>query len=149
MKVYVASSWRNAHQPDVIAALRASGHDVYDFRHPVESESGFSWSEIDPDWSNWNVHQFLQGIHHDRARHAYRRDRQALDWCDLCVLVLPAGMSAHLEAGWCAGRKKHVVVYAPELREAELMYWLFTSEDRVPLYSSLDDVLLRLSNFDQ
>ena len=34
MKIYVASSWRNERQPDVVQALRNAGHDVYDFRHP-------------------------------------------------------------------------------------------------------------------
>lgn len=34
MKVYVASSWRNSYQPEVVKALRLSGHDVYDFCQP-------------------------------------------------------------------------------------------------------------------
>lgn len=38
MKVYVASSWRNKLQPDVVAIIRAAGHEVYDFRNPEEGE---------------------------------------------------------------------------------------------------------------
>jgi hypothetical protein len=32
MKIYVASSWRNTYQPEVVQKLRAMGHQVYDFR---------------------------------------------------------------------------------------------------------------------
>ena len=32
MKVYVASSWRNERQQEIVRALREAGHDVYD--HP-------------------------------------------------------------------------------------------------------------------
>ena len=39
---------------------------------------------------------------------------EALRACDGCVLVLPSGRSAHLEAGWAAGAGKRVVVYVPE-----------------------------------
>ena len=34
MKLYIASSWRNAHYPAVVEALRGAGFDVYDFRNP-------------------------------------------------------------------------------------------------------------------
>lgn len=37
-KIYVASSWRNSHQPAVVQALRADGHDVYDFRNPAPGD---------------------------------------------------------------------------------------------------------------
>lgn len=45
-KVYVASSWRNQHQPQVVSFLREQGHEVYDFRHPA-GKTGFQWSQID------------------------------------------------------------------------------------------------------
>ena len=33
-KIYVASSWRNPHQPAIVEELRVAGHEVYDFRNP-------------------------------------------------------------------------------------------------------------------
>ena len=33
-KIYVASSWRNSYQQDVVSFLRNEGHEVYDFTHP-------------------------------------------------------------------------------------------------------------------
>ncbi len=40
-KIYVASSWRNKYQPEVVAALRKAGHKVYDFRNPKDNPGGF------------------------------------------------------------------------------------------------------------
>lgn len=144
MKLYVASSWRNPHQPEVVARLRGEGHEVYDFRHPTPGENGFSWSDVDSSWQRWSVSQYRTALQHDLARHAFQRDFDALEWCEGCVLVLPSGISAHLEAGWCKGAGKPVVVYAPELKEAELMYKLFEDGSDVLLYESLDDVVTRV-----
>jgi hypothetical protein len=67
-RIYVASSWRCERQPRVVAALRAAGHQVYDFRHPDSGgppgepgstrAKGFAWSEIDPDWQGWDAATF-------------------------------------------------------------------------------------------
>ena len=43
-----------------------------------------------------------------------------------CVLVLPCGRSAHLEAGWFCGEKKPVYIFQPERLEPELMYKMAT-----------------------
>jgi hypothetical protein len=34
VKIYVASSWRNAEQPEIVGLLRDLGHEVYDFKNP-------------------------------------------------------------------------------------------------------------------
>lgn len=47
-KIYLASSWRNQRQPDVLDMLTEEGHEVYDFRNPFHGNSGFSWEDIDP-----------------------------------------------------------------------------------------------------
>lgn len=44
-QVYVAASWRTSTQPAVVAALRARGLTVYDFRNPPNN-SGFGWEEV-------------------------------------------------------------------------------------------------------
>jgi hypothetical protein len=145
MKLYVVSSWRNSHQPAVVEALRASGHEVYDFRQPGPGEQGFVWSQVSQEWSSWSVRDFRLGLHHPLARHAFERDRVALEECDRCILVLPSGMSAHLEAGWCAGRGKPVAVFAPDFKEAELMYRLFDEGEATPLFETLEEVLAWLA----
>ena len=50
---------------------------------------------------------------------------EALDYCDIRVLVLPYGRSVHLEAGYSAGRGKQVIIYLhPDEFKPELMYQL-------------------------
>jgi hypothetical protein len=51
--------------------------------------------------------------------------KEALAWCDTCVLLQPSDRSAHLEAGWAAGRGKRVAVRLHEDGfKPELMYLL-------------------------
>lgn len=124
MKVYVASSWRNTRQPEVVAALRKARHDVYDFRHPSGPESGgFSWSEIDPKWKDWTQDEYVRALSHPIAVAGFEADMNALKECDACVLVMPCGRSAHLELGWAIGsRRLGLVLLDPIVpTEPELM----------------------------
>jgi len=122
MRIYVASSWRNKVQPDVVAALRRAGHDVYDFKNPRPGDNGFHWSEIDLAWKAWTPEEYRRGLQHPIAQAGFRSDMDALRGCEACVLVLPSGRSAHLEAGWAAGAGKLTVVLILEPNEPELMY---------------------------
>ena len=125
-RIYVASSWRNPYQPDVVCALRAAGFDAYDFRHPRPDNEGFAWSEIDPDWLAWDASLFREALAHPVAERGYGFDFEGMQWADTCVLVLPSGRSAHTEAGWMAGTGRRVYVLMLGENEPELMYKLFT-----------------------
>lgn len=119
MRIYVASSWRNDFQPEVVQRLRREGHEVYDFK---DSE-GFHWSEVDQNWKNWvaDIPMYLSGLMHPCAIRGFDRDMTALRACDACVYVMPCGVSASLEAGWATGAGKRVFIYVPGLREPDLM----------------------------
>lgn len=121
MRVYVASSWRNEGQPAVVAALRAAGHEVYDFRHPVEGDAGFSWSEIDPAWKQWTAADQREAYKHPAARRGLAFDFNAMKWADACVMVQPCGRSAALELGWAIGAGKVTAVLMEDGQEPELM----------------------------
>jgi hypothetical protein len=126
-KIYVASSWRNPIQHYIVHVLREHGHQVYDFKNPAEDNYGFSWSEINPDWLKWTPEQFAAHLYsaHPAITRGYTFDKNALDWADTCVLVLPCGRSAHLEAGYAAGKGKHTLFFLhPDKFEPELMYLL-------------------------
>lgn len=125
-KIYVASSWRNQLQPSVVAMLREFGHEVYDFRNPTPGNSGFGWRKCG-DFDAYTIPGYLQALESKRALEGYMLDKAALDWCDTCVLVLPCGRSAHLEAGYAAGQGKRVYFLLHETGfEPELMYLLGT-----------------------
>lgn len=122
LRVYVASSWRNVHQPWVVDVLRRIGLDVYDFRRPTAHESGFSWAEVDPQWESWSVDAYRAALGHPIAVKGYDHDIAALRACDACVLVLPSGRSASWEFGYAMGQGKRGVVFMPQACEPELMY---------------------------
>lgn len=121
MHIYVASSWRNAHQPKVVEILRR-GHTVYDFRNPGPGDNGFSWAQIDPNWQKWTPAEYRNALKHPIARAGFRNDMSALNDCDACVLVLPSGRSASWEFGYAMGQGKDACVFMPDPCEPELMY---------------------------
>jgi hypothetical protein len=128
VKIYVASSWRNEFQPEVVRKLRALGHEVYDFREEGDGwgsggsgAGGFGWKEIDVDWQSWGLKEYLKALQHPRAEEGFRRDMDALRRADACIMVMPCGPSASMEMGYAVGAGKLVAVYCPAIREPDLM----------------------------
>lgn len=124
MKIYVASSWRNQHQPSVVRILRSAGHEVYDFKNPAPGQKGFAWSDIDPNWQSWTPEQFHEALNHPIAKAGYLSDASAMAEADACVMVMPCGRSAHLEAGFFVGspKKALIILLDDAPTEPELMY---------------------------
>lgn len=125
MKIYVASSWRNQTQPFLVDALERQGYEVYDFRNPRPGDTGFHWSDIDPAWKTWTPDEFKQALSHQVAVDGFNSDWGAMRWADVCVLVLPCGRSAHLEAGYFVGAGKPLHILLSD-GEPELMYRMAT-----------------------
>jgi nucleoside 2-deoxyribosyltransferase len=125
LKIYVASSWRNELQPKVVAALRAAGHEVHDYK---ESASGSGGEPPPPEMEHltrmrFEPAQFRSLLEqHPLARSLFETDMNALRTSDACVLVLPCGRSAHLELGWAVGAGKHTVLLLQGECEPDLMY---------------------------
>ncbi len=141
-RIYVASSWRNEYQPTVVRQLQDRGHQVYDFRNPPSGPGGFKWSDLDPGWEKWSTRDYIKLLlNHERAAQGFQQDSRALAWCDCCVLVMPCGRSAHLEAGWCAHAGKQLIVLLREDEpvEPELMYLL--AQNIVCTWYDLDQAL--------
>lgn len=136
MKIYLASSWRNDRQPHVLAALRAAGNEVYDFRNPKPGQHGFAWSEIEPEWKEWDADSFIRALDDPIAHRGFGLDWEAMQWADAGVLLLPCGRSAHLEAGYFVGAKKGLFVLLQGENEPELMYKMASG-----IYSSLPSLL--------
>lgn len=124
-KIYVASSWRNEYQQDVVEFLREYGHEVYDFKNPPHGKGGFAWSDIDKNWEGWNTKEYKSALSHPIAEYGFNSDFDGMKWADVCVMVLPCGRSANTEAGWMKGAGKKVYVYQPIPQEPELMYKLY------------------------
>jgi hypothetical protein len=139
-RIYVASSWRNPMQTAVVAVLRSAGHEVYDFKHPRPGDDGFHWSEVMPSYDHETCIDvdFLSALDHPIAEAGFSSDFDAMRWADTCVLVLPCGRSAHLEAGWFTAdpdRQVVILLDGPQV-VPELMYRM--ADAIVP---SLNDLL--------
>lgn len=142
MRLYVASSWRNPHQPEALQRLRDAGHAVYDFRNPPE-RAGFGWEEVDPDWQSWTIEGYRESLRHPLAEAGYAADRRGMDWADACVLVMPCGRSAHLEAGFMAGQGKPALVLMLDRSEPELMYLLLGSSPICGSWAEMSETIER------
>jgi len=135
-KIYVASSWRNKYQQNIVLTLRRNSHEVYDFKNPALGNNGFSWSQIDQDWQKWETDEYIKALNHPIAIKGYDLDFCAMKWACTCILLLPCGRSAHTEAGWMKGAGKNVYVFIPEKCEPELMYKIYDG-----IYENINDLL--------
>ena len=143
MKIYVASSWRNHYQEDIVAILRNANHEVYDFKNPSIDNHGFKWAEIDENWQSWDNKKYINNLNHPIANNGFKSDFDAMKWADACVLVLPSGRSAHIEAGYFIGSNKPLIIYIPENVEPELMYKMTNY-----IYSSIKEILSLLKDLE-
>lgn len=125
MKIYCASSWRNPYYSSVIAELVDSGFAVWDWRNPPTGGSGFKWQDAGADnyqhGDKVSLAEWYKMLQHPVAQTGFASDLSGMNWCDVGVLLHPCGKSAHLEAGWIAGRGKTVHVLCPEPVEPDLM----------------------------
>ena len=114
MRIYLASSWRNEYHPEVLAALKVAGHEVYDYRN-----DGFTM-----DWpaegANYEeMHTILMDA---KSVQHFEADYDALDWAECVVMLMPSGRSAHLELGYGVGKSKITVILWSERDEPDLMH---------------------------
>lgn len=139
LRIYLASSWRNVYQPTFVQELRAAGYEVYDFRNPDSSigstliegslsegargqGTAFQWSQIEPEWKQWDAKRFRASLNHPIAKRGFDHDFNALKECHVCILLLPCNRSAHLELGWAVGAGKYTAILMLGENEPELMY---------------------------
>jgi nucleoside 2-deoxyribosyltransferase len=118
-KVYIASSWKNVNSTRSLArVLRDEGHEVYDFTDP----DNFVFEASEPGRPRESI-DWLEFLEEESTSRAYSVDKAGLDWADTVILFLPAGRSAHLEAGYGVGAGKDLFIYGDLPRgEFDVMY---------------------------
>ncbi len=148
-RIYIASSWKNKFQQQLVEELRKRGHKVYDFKHP------YGRNDV-PVWESVSVTQNLRSAYVEKCLKGkdFKRmllDRQsikrfeehfaAMQDADTCILLLPAGRSSHIEAGHMNGMGKRVFVMdtskevTPELMYLALDDYFYDFEE---LYQAVD-----------
>lgn len=143
--IYLASSWRNQYQSSMLLELQNAGFEVYDFKNPKEGNTGFSWREIEPDFEIWTTEQYIKILDHPVAQGGFQLDWNAMCESEACVLLLPSGRSAHIEAGFFVGANRPLFIYIPdEKTEPELMYKMATGG----VFHCINDLLHALRQCD-
>ncbi len=106
MRLYIASSWRNANAVNRFAELfRLWGHEVYSFAEVAPGNVIFNWTDIvSPDDDGITCLKYPQSIE------AHKSDKYSMDWAEACILILPAGKDSHLEAGYIKGQGKKLFI---------------------------------------
>ena len=116
MKIYLASSWKNV---ELVSSwyyyLDSYGFEVDAFCNNSKGRYVFHFSEIVP-VDDLDAINFLQD---DRSKKAFLEDKKWLNWADACLLILPAGKSSHLEAGYAKGRGKKLIIWQKDFPKGE------------------------------
>ena len=116
--IYVAGSMRNPRVPQVAKLLREQGFEVFDDWYSPGEQSDDKWQEYEKDRGRTYA-EALDGHH---AKHVFELDHRHLKRCDVFVLVMPAGKSAHIELGWFCKDKPAFVLFDKEPERYDIMY---------------------------
>lgn len=115
LKICLASSWKNEELVLQYAKwLREQGFKVDAFCDASSRRFVFSARELD-ECEHIN---HISSLSLPDFKRAFEEDKKWLDWSDVCVLLLPCGRSAHLEAGYAKGQGKGLIILS-ELNPGE------------------------------
>ena len=107
---------------NLVEAIRAKGKSCYDFTaKPADPNNPNGTGEEQMIVLESNSDFLNDPIHKDH----FERDLQGLVEAEIVVLLLPAGTSAHIEAGIAFGlKKKLILIGTPE--KPETLYYIFS-----------------------
>lgn len=112
MKLYLASSWKNATWLTGLAKTFTSrGHLVDCFCDGSNGRSVFRWTELGKTPDAMMEHDAKTVFEYPIVLRAFDEDKRWLDWAEAVILCLPCGRSAHLEAGYAKGQGKKLWIY--------------------------------------
>jgi len=135
VKIYMASSWKNAEIVRQLAAnLQEEGFEVDAFCRATDERYSFHWSELVDTEEELLQYDALTFLNDHRVQRAFNEDKRWLDWADTVIMVMPCGRSSHLEAGYAKGQGKRLYIYGDfQKGEFDVMYgfadMLFRSEE--------------------
>lgn len=119
MNIYISSSWKNREQVRALAIeLRKMGHQVYDFTDPECRKTPEIPPEKFPEEFDPTIHKYSEYINKTEWIAAVKGNKEAIEWANLIILLLPCGNDSH--ADWALGvgmGKWSVVVGQPRKGE--------------------------------
>ena len=115
-KIYIASSWKNVYLVRTWAEfLRSKGFEVDDFTDNSRGRYVFYFADI----CNPEETDAIQLLQMSEAQKAFDEDKKWIDWADVVFLLLPAGKSSHLEAGYAKGQEKKLIIFQEQYPKGE------------------------------
>jgi len=123
---FIASRWRNKEQVlELSALIKEKGKTVYCFAEGNKSEFVLKNDEgMQPDEFMQKFESIPDWQNDPNVWEVFDVDMNALKAADCVLLLLPAGKSAHIEAGVAYGLGKKLVVIG-EQKESESLYLIF------------------------
>lgn len=143
MRIYIASSCKNEKEVlELARVLREHGHEVDAFCEERPGRKVFKESDI-KNIEKYDAKEFLKL---PEVKKGFREDKKWIDWADCCILLLPAGRSAHLELGYSVGKEKYGFIYGDlKVGEVDVMNYF---ADAIYGLNELDLLLTRLHRLD-
>ena len=122
MKFFIASPWKNKDEVYKLSdEIRKRGHEGTSFiesganllsGQPIENEMQIFSEALE----NWQSDKRVSDI--------FNSEIKSLRECDVVILLLPAGISSHLEAGMAYGMNKKTILIGP-VNKPEIVYLIF------------------------
>jgi len=136
-KIYLMGALANSNIPFIGNKFRKLGFEVYD-----------DWWAPGPLADSYLKHYakirglgYKETLHTHAAKHIYEFDKGLMDKADICVLVMNAGKSAHLEFGYFRGcNKPGYVLFDKEPSKIDIMYQFATD-----IFFNINDLIKELS----
>lgn len=149
LSIYIASSWKQEKRVTNLAEYLRDQTDIiaeaYDFTDSKCGAAPFKWSDLTNINAPFSLSLSEKLRHHPVAVKAYQQNMLAMQRADVCILLLPAGASAHSEAGWFAGKGKPVIVISPTaIDNIELMYNMY---DRIIGDANINSLYAKLTTY--
>lgn len=117
--LYLIGSLRNKKIPKLGVELRKIGFDVFDDWHGAGPEADDEWRK----YETIRGRSYADALRGLAAGNTFGFDHRHLDRCDIGVLCMPGGKSAHFEIGRMIGQGKKCFVLFEEVPERwDLMY---------------------------
>jgi carbamoylphosphate synthase small subunit len=133
---FISSRWRNRDAVlELTRKLREKGKTVYCFfeashaKHRIDHNPNVDMEEFEK--RDWRKDAYVKEV--------FENDLQAENESENFVLLLPAGKSAHIEAGIAYGMGKKCILIGQQ-KEAESLYRIFTES-----HNTIDDFITSLA----
>lgn len=138
---YIASRWRNKDTVmELTEKLRTKDKTVFCFMDPDTTDYALYKKEREHSPEEWMQHvEALPDWQNNKdLKEILKIDHDALRESENLILLLPAGKSAHLDAGMAHGLGKKCILIG-EQKEAEIAYMIFSE-----FYDSIDEFVKSL-----